>query len=288
MPKPSTSLVQLPLLRKASGLFIGIDRYADANFNLNTPSRDAREIQSVLSGIDGWEKRLTGRLLVSRSDVPDEEADEPDILQKIEESEDDNAATNVTDVTAARVYAGIRWLFENSGECDDLVLYFSGHATSDEFGFRLVTHEAPGSVGGGVHFDTILTAAKNYSRQFETLTIILDCCAAGDAGNVEKSISGIRTALLPENVCILAACAPDQSTNEGTKFSVYTEYILDHLTAGTSPRTVVIDPFALHSSVAARCENDDRPVTPMIKAHLTTIPVLLARAPYPSDRILVI
>lgn len=66
-------------------------------------------------------------------------------------------------------------------EAVNFVFYFSGHGHFDDFGLQLLTAEKLQRLDGGIYFDTLL---HRFNRERKTeITVILDCCFSGAAGN---------------------------------------------------------------------------------------------------------
>lgn len=114
--------------------------------------------------------------------------------------------------------------------CNHFLFYFSGHGVINNFGLQLATPEKEEPNDSGVYFDVLLHRF-NKSDTAE-VTIILDCCFSGAAG--DSSISSARESLklthLREGITILASSGRteiSEAFREG--LSVFTEKLVERL-----------------------------------------------------------
>jgi hypothetical protein len=119
-------------------------------------------------------------------------------------------------VAKAALYDRIKELFAH--ESDIALLYFSGHGGTRDGRFYLVAQDYT-ETDWGVDFEEVLTLA-NQSAAKEVM-IILDCCHAGQAGNL--SSSDIPTTPLRAGVSILAAALPGQAAQEKPNHEAQTQ-----------------------------------------------------------------
>jgi len=107
---------------------------------------------------------------------------------------------------------------------DHALLYFSGHGHVDEAGGYLVANDYTAeNIGASMNW---LNEKLNASK-IKEITILLDCCKAGNMGNVAGQ--KLRLSILRDNVTILAASRGEGLAIEGLKHSVFTSLLLDGL-----------------------------------------------------------
>lgn len=164
---------------------------------------------------------------------------------------------------------------------DDVLFYFSGHAIATPWGPELATQDGllPGT---GVSFSNLMTLVN--TSPATSITIILDCCYAGDLGT-ERPGDGFALghqdrAILRENVVILAATRADAKTAVGRDLSDFTALLVDGLSGGASNRRGLVTALSLYSHAWSAMANGH--VRPQFKANCATLPVLRRCAPWAS------
>lgn len=117
-------------------------------------------------------------------------------------------------------------------ESQDFLFYFSGHATNNDWGADLLVAD-----GERVAFAEVLRLI--YKSRARHVAVILDCCFSGtfasqpklgaDPHGFEPGMSLIR-----DNVTLLAASKPDQPAVGGSRFSAFTQRIIEGLAGGAA------------------------------------------------------
>ncbi len=147
-----------------------------------------------------------------------------------------------TDVqTKSELMAMIVELF--SGNCDTVLLYFSGHGFLNEIGSYLVTPDNS-KYDVGISMDEILGLA-NESKSKDKI-IILDCCHSGSLGT--PAIGG-GASHLKEGVSILTASRKEESSKEINGHGVFTNLLLDALQGGAADLTGHISPGGVYAYI---------------------------------------
>jgi uncharacterized caspase-like protein len=210
-------------------LLIGIPHYADRELSsLPGVSRDLDELSRVLG------KHSDGR--------PNFE------VTSLLSTEDES-------ITTEKLLEELDLILDGLEETDHFVFYFSGHGLLGNFGFQLATAEKSGAFDGGIHFEVLLT---RFNRLRCAVTVILDCCYSGAAGDqIVHDIDGRRLLMthIREDVTILASSRRDQRSfiEEDEDLSEYTAAIvaaLDNQEA-MDPGTE-IDALMVHSFARSR------------------------------------
>ena len=106
-------------------------------------------------------------------------------------------------ITRSKLKQAIELLFKD--KADVALLYFSGHGTQNNLGGFLVSQDAK-CYDDGVAMVDVLNMANE--SKAEEVVMILDCCLAGNLGNV-PAVDNSK-ALLSEGVTILTASRGDQ------------------------------------------------------------------------------
>jgi hypothetical protein len=115
----------------------------------------------------------------------------------------------------------------------DILFYFSGHGAPLQSGGYLVTQDAVEN-DPGLPMNELVTLAN--SSQAGSVTLILDCCYAGWAGNrVGTAGATENSAELREGVTILASSLPGETSDEVLGgHGVFTELIIGALKGGAA------------------------------------------------------
>lgn len=130
-----------------------------------------------------------------------------------------------------------------SGNCDTVLLYFSGHGFLNEIGGYIVTPDHK-RYDEGISMDEILILA-NQSKAKDKI-IILDCCHSGNFGS--PTISN-GAANINEGVTILTASKADESAMEINGHGVFTNLLLDALQGGASDLRGHITPGSVYAYI---------------------------------------
>lgn len=165
----------------------------------------------------------------------------------------------------------IKEFFANAGGLD-LLFYFSGHGRQDERGAELVTSELD-----GVPVHELMTLANGSAAR--TVTIILDCCFGGDAGNApgiqatqiapdfRKEIAVVST-----GVTVLAASKSTEVSMERLGHGDFTRLLMDGLDGAATDHLGNITALSLYAHASRGFDAWEQ--TPVFKAHLADAVVL--------------
>lgn len=158
----------------------------------------------------------------------------------------------------------------------DLLFYFSGHARRSTLGVELCSQDGT-SAASGVSFDSLMTLiAGAVDQGARTVTVLLDCCFAGDlgAGADDEHFAGGH---LPENVVILAAARPGEVTSQGLDHSPFTEVLLTGLEGAASDLEGNVNALALFYN--AQRAAPARGPQPQLRANCDQLPTLRSTSP---------
>ena len=161
-------------MRKA--LFIGIDDYENLP-PLKGCVNDATKIAS---------------LLAKNGD------DSPNFANRV-------CTSNMTGITRSLMQRVTVDLFK--GEADAVLFYFAGHGfidSVDHEGYLVAQDGNPKN--WGIKLSDIMERANRAHPNIKSTVILLDCCHAGIAGEVDALENEVRASLIGNNVSILAAC----------------------------------------------------------------------------------
>jgi len=164
------------------------------------------------------------------------------------------------------------------GDCDTVLLYFSGHGFLNEFGGYIVTPDF-NKYDEGVPMDDILTLANKSS--IKNKIIILDCCHSGAMGKPDVSDN---KSILSDGLTILTASRDTETANEINGHGVFTNLLLEALNGGAADLRGQISPGGIYSFI-------DRSLgawyqRPVFKTNVTRFISLRTVIPQVSDDIL--
>lgn len=128
------------------------------------------------------------------------------------------------------------------GEASHLLFYFSGHGHVTEFGLELITPEKTHALDSGVYFDVLLHRFNTAPTDTE-ITVILDCCFSGAAGDSPLHGGDVlrRFTHLRDGITILASSRREQpSYAEDDGMSDFTKEVVECLEEN-QPRTDILD-----------------------------------------------
>ncbi len=172
-------------------------------------------------------------------------------------------------------------LFGNS-RGTDLLFFFAGHGGQTLWGADLVTQDATEN-SLGVSMNDLTTLANDSPAQ--SVTLILDCCFSGDLGNLPGLQSAaiaepfrLAKAVLRENVIVLAASRPTETSAEIGGQGAFTRVLLDGLSGGATDHLGNITALSLYGYVSAAFGGWDQ--RPVLKAHVDRPPVLRVGPPW--------
>lgn len=156
----------------------------------------------------------------------------------------------------------------------ELIFFFSGHAVSNGYGLHLLTAESAGAGWAGISLDAILCRARQ--SEFGSLTIILDCCFSGAAGNVSDLDWTRSVSPLPENVFIIASSGATKSSSDGAWLSPFSEQLTTFLQSRKDYDSVVGSGFDsyIHPGIIFDAILKNWDDIPVFKSHLSRVPRL--------------
>lgn len=152
----------------------------------------------------------------------------------------------------------------DAGPISDGLIYFSGHARNTPYGLHLAGADTEGNYDAGFPFDSLLHRANQVD--FGSLTVILDCCDSGAAGDVSLD-TRFDALLLRKNVAILAASREFESAWSGHPTSMFSEQLIGCLSdeALMDRQPTVFDVFQTVREVLPSLGQ-----TPVLKAHIAS------------------
>lgn len=130
-----------------------------------------------------------------------------------------------------------------NGNCDTVLLYFSGHGFLNEIGGYIVTPDHI-KYDEGISMDEVLILA-NQSKAKDKI-IILDCCHSGTFGSPAISSGSSQ---INEGVTILTASKGDESALEINGHGVFTNLLLDALQGGAADLRGHITPGSVYAYI---------------------------------------
>jgi Caspase domain len=165
-------------------------------------------------------------------------------------------------VTRSILKQAIEQLFKD--KADIALLYFSGHGTQNNLGGFLVTQDAE-TYDEGVGMADVLKMAND--SKAEEVVIVLDCCHAGNLGNVPAIDN--EKALLREGVTILTASRGDQVSVEAGGSGLFTSLVGDALEGGAADLLGEVAAPAIYSFVETALGAWNQ--RPLFKSHLSKV-----------------
>lgn len=190
-------------------------------------------------------------------------------------------------VSRGSLRAALIELFANPRDTD-LLFFFAGHGAQTPWGAELVTQDAIEN-SLGVSMNDLITLANDSAAR--SVTIILDCCFSGDAGNTASLQSGaiaesfrIGRALLRENVTIMAASRATEPAKEIAGHGAFTRILLDGLAGGATDHQGYVTALSLYGYISAAFNDWDQ--RPILKTYLNKPVVLRVGAPWLNAELL--
>jgi len=182
-------------------------------------------------------------------------------------------------ITRPALRSAISELFKNARDTD-LLFFFAGHGAPTQWGAELVTQDAQ-EQSLGVSMNDLVTAANGVAAR--SVTLVLDCCFSGDVGDV-ASLQGAAVAeqfrlgvsVLRENVSVLAAARPTETSKESAGHGEFTRVLLDGLDGGATDHLGRVTALSLYGFASAAFAGWDQ--RPMLKTHMT-VPAVLRTGP---------
>jgi len=204
-------------MRKA--LIVGISDYSFGP--LNAAVNDAESIAEMLATNDDDNNpyNFECQLLVSGTSKPTERKG--------------TISKTRGEITKGKLKAEIVKSFEDdTGTVGMAVFYFAGHGYENETGGYLVTQDASRYDEGVSMYDVIQLANRSPIHE---VVIILDCCHAGNLGNIDSSSRPSVT--LRQGVSILTSSSADQSSLEEKGAGLFTSILCTALSGGAADIT---------------------------------------------------
>jgi hypothetical protein len=188
-------------------------------------------------------------------------------------------AGNYRNVTRPLLRQHLGRLFENSRDTD-LLFFFAGHGASTSWGTELVTQDAARD-SLGVSMDDLVVLANNAPAR--SVTLILDCCFSGGAGNPAVLQEGttaeafrLGRTLLREGVTVLAASRATELSTEAAGHGAFTRILLDGLDGDASDHLGQVTTLSLYGYISRSFDAWQQ--RPTFKSHVTE-PTLLRNGP---------
>lgn len=191
------------------------------------------------------------------------------------------------DVTRDALRDALTRLFSNA-QNTDLLFFFSGHGGQTLWGADLVTQDATAN-SLGVSVNDLMTLANDSAAR--SVTLILDCCFAGDLGNVPglQSVAvaepfRLNKTVLRDNVTVLAASRPTEVSAEVAGHGEFTRVVLDGLEGGATDHLGNVTSLGLYAYVSPAFDAWQQ--RPLLKASVTEPPVLRVGPPWIEPELL--
>ena len=185
------------------------------------------------------------------------------------------------EVTRDALRDAIASLFDNARNTD-LLFYFAGHGGRTPWGAELVTQDATAN-SLGVSMNDLTTLANDSPAR--SVTLVLDCCFAGDLGNPPGLQSAaaadpfrLNRTVLRENVTVMAASRSTEVSAEVDGHGEFTRLLLDGLEGGATDHLGNVTSLGLYAYVSRAFDAWQQ--RPVLKAHVTEPPVLRVGPPW--------
>ncbi|MER7667009.1 caspase family protein [Kitasatospora sp. NPDC096128] len=182
-------------------------------------------------------------------------------------------------ITRDRLRGALAQLFANARD-SDLLFYFAGHGIQTAWGADLVTQDATRH-SFGVSMNDLITLANDSPAR--SVTLLLDCCFGGDAGNSPGHQAAavaetfrLNRSTLRENVTVLAASRATEASEEVDGHGAFTRVLLDGLAGGATDHLGNVTALSLYSFTSAAFDAFQQ--RPTLKTHMTE-PVVLRIGP---------
>lgn len=151
-------------------------------------------------------------------------------------------------VTRAKLRAALRNLFASSKGLD-VAFYFAGHGFVSQTGGHLVTTD--GVVDDyGITMDELHSMA--HRSQASSVLLLLDCCHAGAAGDMSTLSGDSQSALLRENLTIMAASLPMQVAVESAEGGLFSAALKDALDGAAADLLGEVSVASVYSVIERR------------------------------------
>lgn len=235
-------------------LLIGIDHYPTVG-SLSGCVADATALADMLRTHDEGTPNFCTELIASRPEVED--------------------------VTRETLRSAITSLFKNARDTD-LLFFFAGHGGQTPWGAELVAQDASTN-SLGVSMNDLMTLANDSPAR--SVTLILDCCFSGDLGNPPGLQSAavaepflLTKTLLRENVTVMVASRPSETSAEVDGHGAFTRVLLDGLEGGATDHLGNITSLSLYGYISAAFDAWQQ--RPLLKANVTQPPILRVGPPW--------
>lgn len=229
-------------------LLIGVNTYASAALSkLSASVRDVEAMAGALARHRDGTDRLNYECTVLR-----------------------DAAPGASRLTRAQLRRAITAHFHDF--TGDLLLYYSGHGVLGNTGGFLTAYDSEQD-DPGVPMTEIMTLAKN-SRAREIL-IILDCCHAGQMGDVAdggRTMFGDSLTTIREEMTLIAACTAAQHAVEIAGRSAFTAALVDALEGGAADHLGQVTAGAMYAYARRRFGVSGQ--RPVYKSHTSDVTVV--------------
>jgi len=237
----------MKLRRRA--LLVGINQYAQKSMNLNSAVADAQAMARMLRRHQDHTANYDCRIWANQTEYGGP-------------------------ITRAALRKAVQQLFTDFR--GDVLFYFSGHGSISATGGWLVTCDGTPN-DWGISMGELLQFAL-YSQANDIL-LILDCCHAGDLGNwsTQGTERGTRTALLREDMTIIAASTPKEVAFEGADHGYFTASVLNALEGGAADPMGWVTAPSIYAYVERRFGSG--PQQPVYKSHAAQVSVIRQCAP---------
>ncbi|MCB9978576.1 MAG: caspase family protein [Rhodospirillales bacterium] len=136
-----------------------------------------------------------------------------------------------------------------SGRAETALLYFAGHGLTTKNGESYIVAQDGKQGAWGPSLNQVLSYANNAHPDITSSIIILDCCYAGNLGEVPSLGAGEQTSTIGNGVTILTACHRSEGAAEYNGHGLFTGILIDSLGGSASDILGRITPASVYSHV---------------------------------------
>ena len=199
--------------------------------------------KALIVGIDGYERSpLTGCVndAVAVNKVLERNGDgSPNFSTRLLTSESNSVTCEVLEKELHNLF---------SGRAETALLYFAGHGRTTKSESYIVAQD--GKEGAwGPSLNQVLSSANNAHPDITSSIIILDCCYAGNLGEVPSLGAGEQTSTIGNGVTILTACHRSEGAEEYNGHGLFTGILIDSLSGSAADILGRITPASIYSHV---------------------------------------
>ena len=198
-------------------LFIGIDHYQNLN-PLSACVNDTYAMATILAKNSDGSPNFSNRVHTSEKEV----------------------------VTVALMNSALEDLFK--GEADSVLFYFAGHGAIDrKKNEGYLCSQDGNSQNWGFSLKELMNLANTAHPNIKSTLILLDCCHAGIAGEINALENQVRGSIIGNGVTILAACHRSEVAVESMGEGRFTKVLMEGLRGAACDVLGKISPASMYS-----------------------------------------